>query len=93
MLYRISKLGGGRMPQAGSFMVDHQAVDLFHRWIQSLPTKGPDAAAQARLAEQQQQEIALTSLQNAGEAPSPPTEHLGRLLIQYQRFHAALAGR
>jgi uncharacterized repeat protein (TIGR03806 family) len=80
MLYRISKLGGGRMPQAGSFMVDHQAVDLFHRWIQSLPTKGHDAAAQARLTEQKQQEVALTSLQNAGEASSPPTEHLGRLL-------------
>jgi putative heme-binding domain-containing protein len=80
MLYRISKLGGGRMPQAGSFMVDHQAVDLFHNWIQSLPTKKSDMAAAARLGEQQQQEIALTSLQNAKQAPPAPAEHLDRLL-------------
>jgi len=80
LLYRISKLGGGRMPQAGSFMVDHRAVDLFHRWIQSLPTKQSDAAAVARLGEQQRQEVALTSLQNASQAPPAPGEHLDRLL-------------
>jgi uncharacterized repeat protein (TIGR03806 family) len=80
MLYRISKLGGGRMPQAGSFIVDHQAVDLFHRWIQSLPSKAPDAAAQARHVEQRQQEVALASLQNGNQAPPAPGEHLDRLL-------------
>jgi putative heme-binding domain-containing protein len=80
MLYRISKLGGGRMPQAGSFIVDHQAVDLFHRWIQSLPTKQPDTSAAARLGEQKQQEVALTSLQNSNLAPPASGEHLGRLL-------------
>ena len=80
MLYRISKLGGGRMPQAGSFMVDHQAVDLFHRWIQSLPTKQSDTAAAARLGEQREQEIALASLQNANQASPKPGEHLDRLL-------------
>jgi len=81
MLYRISKLGGGRMPQAGSAMVDRQAVDLFHRWIRSLPTKGSDAASQARLAKQRQpEELALASLQTAGETPPAPAEHLDRLL-------------
>jgi len=81
MLYRISKLGGGRMPQTGTAMVDHQAVDLFHRWILSLTPKGPGDAAQARRAEQRQkEEIALASLQTAGEGSPPPADHLERLL-------------
>jgi uncharacterized repeat protein (TIGR03806 family) len=102
MLYRISKLGGGRMPQAGSSMVDHQAVDLFHRWIRSLPTKGSDAASQARLAEQRKEEVALASLQSGHEAPPAPGEHLDRLLsstsgsmrllraVDQQRLHPAV---
>ncbi len=103
MLYRMSKLGGGRMPQAGSAMVDRQAVDLFHRWIQTLPTKRSDAASQARRAQQRrQEEIALASLQTAGEARAAPGEHLDRLLsstsgsmrllraVDQQRLHPAV---
>jgi uncharacterized repeat protein (TIGR03806 family) len=103
MLYRISKLGGGRMPQVGSAMVDHQAVDLFHRWIRSLTPKAAADPLQARRTEQrQQEEIALASLQTAGESSPAPADHLKRLLsstsgsmrllhaVDEQRLHPAL---
>ncbi len=37
MYYRISKLGSGRMPQVGSWVVDTEARKLFQNWISSLP--------------------------------------------------------
>lgn len=36
LLYRVSKLGRGRMPYIGSSMVDEQGVKLLHDWIASL---------------------------------------------------------
>lgn len=42
LLYRISKLGGGRMPRVGSHAVDDRGVRLLHDWINQLP---PSASA------------------------------------------------
>ncbi|MBC8353957.1 MAG: PQQ-dependent sugar dehydrogenase [Planctomycetes bacterium] len=36
LLYRMSKLGRGRMPYIGSSVVDDQGVELLHDWIASL---------------------------------------------------------
>jgi len=80
MLYRLSKLGGGRMPQVGSAAVDREAVDLLHRWIQSLPPKGSSAAQAHLAARRQQEEIALASLQSVADAPPASTGSLDRLL-------------
>jgi uncharacterized repeat protein (TIGR03806 family) len=81
MLYRISKLGGGRMPQVGSSVVDRTAVKLFHDWIVSLPSREEKHPARTQLAEQRRREVgALASLQSQS---SPPAEHgpaLGHLL-------------
>jgi len=38
LLYRLAKLGGGRMPRIGSHAVDDAAVRLMHDWISQLPT-------------------------------------------------------
>jgi putative heme-binding domain-containing protein len=38
--YRMSKLGGGRMPHIGSGEVDRDGVDLIHDWIKRLPADG-----------------------------------------------------
>lgn len=46
LYYRISKLGGGRMPRVGSNQVDERALQLFHDWIARMrPTETPVAGA------------------------------------------------
>ena len=39
LLYRMMKLGRGRMPHFGSEVVDQRGVDLMYRWIKSLDGK------------------------------------------------------
>jgi uncharacterized repeat protein (TIGR03806 family) len=43
LYYRVSKLGGGRMPRAGSSTVDDRAVRLVHDWIARMPAPAADA--------------------------------------------------
>jgi uncharacterized repeat protein (TIGR03806 family) len=38
LLYRMAKLGPGRMPRLGSDVVDDQGLKLIHDWIDSLPS-------------------------------------------------------
>jgi putative heme-binding domain-containing protein len=45
LLFRISKLGQGRMPHIGSEAVDGRGVELIRRWIASLPETPCDAAS------------------------------------------------
>lgn len=42
LFYRISKLGGGRMPRLGSSEVDDRGVKLLHDWIAGLEAGHPD---------------------------------------------------
>ncbi|HEY2584541.1 MAG TPA: PQQ-dependent sugar dehydrogenase [Tepidisphaeraceae bacterium] len=49
LLYRIAKLGRGRMPRIGSDVVDQRGIQLMIEWIRSLaPDKRPDASADAK---------------------------------------------
>lgn len=43
LLYRIAKLGSGRMPPLASERVDHAGVDLIADWIAQLETASPPA--------------------------------------------------
>ncbi len=43
ILYRLSKLGQGRMPLLGSTQVDEQALKMFRSWIRSRPTAEENA--------------------------------------------------
>src|SRR5581483_4101705 len=47
LLYRISKLGQGRMPHIGSESVDERGIRLIRDWIGSLPATPCDPAAAA----------------------------------------------
>ncbi len=37
LLYRMAKLGGGRMPHIGSTEVDREGVSLIHDWLREIP--------------------------------------------------------
>lgn len=54
LLYRMAKLGSGRMPHIGSFEVDINGVDLISKWIEQLPTEtpSPETVVQQRAHEQ-----------------------------------------
>ena len=39
LLYRVSKLGTGRMPRLGSTIVDTKGVELLRDWINKIPTE------------------------------------------------------
>lgn len=39
LLYRMAKLGGGRMPHIGSNEVDLEGLELLERWIQGMPKR------------------------------------------------------
>ncbi len=45
LLYRMAKLGGGRMPRLGSNEVDEKAVMLISRWIEQMPVGKEERAA------------------------------------------------
>ncbi len=45
LYYRVSKLGGGRMPRLGSNQVDLRAVRMIHDWIASMPVPKADGSA------------------------------------------------
>lgn len=42
LLYRMAKLGGGRMPPIGTNRVDHAGVDLIARWVANLTEDSPE---------------------------------------------------
>ena len=44
ILYRMTKLGLGRMPHIASNLVDREAVELVREWISSLPADAEVAA-------------------------------------------------
>lgn len=45
LLYRMAKLGGGRMPHIGSAEVDRAGVDLIDNWIRQMPQDTPKSDA------------------------------------------------
>lgn len=42
--FRMSSLGGGRMPRLGSQVVDEQGLELIYDWIAQMPPAEPEAA-------------------------------------------------
>ncbi len=45
LLYRMSKLGGGRMPHIGSAEIDRDGIKLIHDWVERLPHDATKEAA------------------------------------------------
>jgi putative heme-binding domain-containing protein len=82
MLYRMAKLGRGRMPHIGSYEVDVDALRMMEQWIKQLPrSNGAQsspviAAAEARAGE----EKALEALRSAGSISSEVSKSIDHLL-------------
>jgi putative heme-binding domain-containing protein len=81
LLYRMAKIGGGRMPHIGSTEVDRAGVELIYHWLQQIPkqasqeTTGDETAARLRAEESD----ALRRLRSAKLAQDR-TELVTRLL-------------
>ncbi|HVC95973.1 MAG TPA: hypothetical protein VND64_19955, partial [Pirellulales bacterium] len=81
LLYRMAKLGGGRMPHIGSTEVDCAGVELICEWVRRMPreapekTTGNDVTARIHEAETAGLERLL-----AANAPTEVIEHVDRLL-------------
>ncbi len=57
LLYRMSKLGGGRMPRVGSNQVDERASRMIHDWIAHMPDPGGSPDAGAKLAKEDRESL------------------------------------
>ena len=87
LYYRMSKLGGGRMPRVGSNLVDERATRMIHDWIAGMPVQKPGTAdgGSPRIAPEDQD--ALESLTH-GRSLSPPATARRRSV----GWHPRLAG-
>ncbi len=80
LYYRMSKLGGGRMPRMGSTLVDERATRMIHDWIASMPpgNAGTSVASVAKVAREDRD--AIESLRQADLlSPIARTAAIGRL--------------
>lgn len=76
LLYRMSKIGGGRMPHVGSHEVDLQGIDLIHDWIGSLKVPNENEL----IASRRQNEAKIIKQLATTERASEITELLDTLL-------------
>ncbi|MCA9017046.1 MAG: c-type cytochrome, partial [Planctomycetaceae bacterium] len=63
LLYRMSKLGKGRMPYSGSSLVDVQATQLIREWIEGLQTSSDDSSFTVLRLRSQQRNLLADSVQ------------------------------
>lgn len=99
LLYRMAKLGGGRMPHIGSSEVDRAGVALIYEWLRQIPvgsaadTTGSEAAARLRGEESAAIERLLATEKEAEQAVL--VERLlsstsGALLLLHRIDHGSL---
>jgi len=79
LLYRMAKLGGGRMPRVGSNVVDTTGVELIRRWIEQLPAEDSDQEIAAR---RNRQQSALSRLAEAKNLKAKPAREALDLLLE-----------
>jgi len=81
LLYRMAKLGGGRMPHIGSLEVDRDGVELIGRWIEQLqPASASDTVGDETAARQRTEEAAALARLRDANNPSGQSELLEHLL-------------
>jgi uncharacterized repeat protein (TIGR03806 family) len=91
LYYRVSKLGGGRMPRAGSVEVDLRAVRMIHDWIAGMPApKGGSSAGVATVPAEDR--AALESLRNGDRTPAADRSAAIRRLSSTTRGALMLLG-
>jgi putative heme-binding domain-containing protein len=81
LLYRVSKLGGGRMPHIGSTEIDRAGVTLLFDWIRQLsPESAKDTAGHEAAAKLRHDESALLDRLRSATKPADQTELVKQLL-------------
>jgi len=81
LLYRIAKLGGGRMPRLGSSEVDGAGVELIYDWLSQIPQdSGPETAASAAATKLRSEEAAGLKLLQVTDTSTEQSEIVDRLL-------------
>ncbi|MEX2026254.1 MAG: hypothetical protein WEH44_03120, partial [Pirellulaceae bacterium] len=81
LLYRMAKLGGGRMPHIGSSEVDRAGVELVYEWIRQLPAEAAkDQAGSEAAARLRGEESAVLKRLAATETAMDQNELVDRLL-------------
>jgi uncharacterized repeat protein (TIGR03806 family) len=81
LLYRMTKLGGGRMPHIGSTEVDRAGVELIYHWIRELPPEsGSDKTGNAAAARLRQEEAAELELLQGTKVVANQAKIVDRLL-------------
>jgi uncharacterized repeat protein (TIGR03806 family) len=91
LYYRISKLGGGRMPRVGSNRVDERAARLIHHWIAAMPPgQGPSRDIQERIPAEDQ--AALRTLSSGLTSPGAARTAALRRLLSTTRGGLLLLG-
>ena len=81
LLYRMAKLGGGRMPHIGSTEVDRAGVELIYDWLrQMLPETGKEIAGHESAAKKRGEETAELARLRAAESSTVQLEIVDRLL-------------
>ena len=81
LLYRMSKLGGGRMPHIGSNEIDREGIALIHDWIRQLsPDTAKEAIGNEAAAKLRKEESADLERLRATNKPTDATELVDRLL-------------
>jgi uncharacterized repeat protein (TIGR03806 family) len=92
LYYRISKLGGGRMPRVGSNQVDERAARLIHDWIAAMrPAPGAPGEPVAAIPPEDQE--ALKTLSAGSGGPSGERTGALRRLTSSTRGTLLLLGR
>ena len=81
LLYRMAKLGGGRMPHIGSTEVDREGVELIYDWLRQLPQDaGKETASNEAAGKLRGEEAAELALLRATESSTVQLEIVDRLM-------------
>lgn len=92
LYYRMSKLGGGRMPRVGSNVVDERATRMIHEWIARMPAAGGGASAAKVARMSAEDRAAIESLRQADELSSAARAAAIRRLTSSTRGALLLLG-
>jgi len=81
LLYRMAKLGSGRMPHIGSTEVDRAGVELFYDWLREVPQKaGQETTGNESVAKLRGEEASDLERLQATTTAADRTEFIDRLL-------------
>jgi putative heme-binding domain-containing protein len=80
LVYRMAKLGGGRMPHIGSTEVDRAGVELISDWVRQIPAGQEESQAAETAAKIRDAEAAAIEQLQTANGLSQQSEHIERLL-------------